>query len=81
MLDCVSTWFAENTESLLLVVGVGDVVQLCCVSVNVYNGEVVVVLKKNCSSFSLYKSKDGDDLDPYISFLPTFNLHIKTRCP
>jgi len=41
-----ATWFVENTESLLLAVGVGDAVQLCFVSVNVYNGEVIVVLKK-----------------------------------
>jgi len=80
MLDCLSTFFADNTESLLLVVVVRDVVQLYCISVNAYNGEVIVVLKKNVPHFPCIKSKDGDDLDPYINFFPNFNLHIKTRC-
>jgi len=56
MLDCVSTYFAENTESFLLVV-VGDVVQLCCVSVNAYNGEVIVVFKRMVPHLPCIKAK------------------------
>jgi len=52
----VSTYFAENTESFLLVV-VGDVVQLCCVSVNAYNGEVIVVFKRMVPHLPCIKAK------------------------
>jgi len=46
-----------------------DVVQLCYVSVNIYNEEVNVVLKESYSLFTVYKDKDGDDLNPYqVSF-------------
>jgi len=45
------------------------VVQLCYVSVNIYNEEVNVVLKKSCSLFGLSKDKNGDDLNLYqVSF-------------
>jgi len=57
MLDCVSTFFVENTESLLLVVVVGDVVQLCCVSVNAYNGEVIVVFRRMVPHLPCIKEK------------------------
>jgi len=52
----VSTFFAENTKSLLVVV-VGDVVQLCCVLVNAYNGEVIVVFKRMVSHLPCIKAK------------------------
>jgi len=57
MLDCVSKFCAENTESLVLVVVVEDVVQLCCVSINAYNGEVIVVLKKIVPHLPCVKAK------------------------
>jgi len=55
MLDCVSTFFAENTESLLLVIVVGDVVHLCCVYA--YNGEVIVVFKRMVPHLPCIKEK------------------------
>jgi len=61
--------FAWNTKTPPLDVIV-DVVQLCCVSKNAYNGEVKVVFRKTFSSFALYKKgKGSDDLDSYqVSF-------------
>jgi len=56
MSDFLSTSFLENTKSLPLDV-IMDVVQHCYVLVNIYNEEVNVVLKKNCSLFALSTEK------------------------